>query len=243
MPAPTNGLILHWNLQDLAGSAYLDLSSSGINGNRNGLDSFTTGTVGNSRHFGASASYVALSTYVDISTPNTISMWLRNDSVGAGSKLAIWLQKDSTVGRKLGFYTTAAGTSIFLASGSNSTASSVQTYKSRGLRAAVWYHVSVTFSATAASAIYFGGTFNTSVTKDQTWGLGTRQKIIGDIAGGGNPWVGDIDEVRIYNRILTSTEINNVFTDTINYGPKIKKRLGVPPPVALAFGRVDKVKR
>ena len=222
MPAPTTGLVLHWNLTSRVGTNYDDLSSEGNDGVPRNDPSFTTGTVGNSIHVtgtgaDATGTAIAASTFgnLPISAVGTWCAWLRADTVGA-TRIAWAFRKDAVSNfRIFGFYVRGA-TTTWLASGGASNASSVRSALSNpNVSASKWYHLAVTYNATQASAIYLNGTF-ASAPADAFWADPGRIRRLGN-NGAATGWAGDGDELRVYNRILNSTEIANIFADATNY--------------------------
>jgi len=232
MPAPTNGLQVFYNLEDKTLGSYIDLSPNANHGVPRNSPSVTTGTVGNSIHItgtgaDATATSVSLSTFTnaDISGPNTIAAWLRADSVGAG-RIAWAFRNNSTTNYRIFGFLLRGATTVWLASGGPDAtgASSVRSALSNpDIVASKWYHLVVTFNTSKASAIYLGGTFASAPAQDFFADPGRVRRIGNNAAGTG--WAGDVDEFRFYNRILTSTEINNIFTDATDY-PLPKKRRG-----------------
>ena len=88
---------------------------------------------------------------------------------------------------------------------------------SASLQANTWYHVAVTYSGSGQPTFYVNGTIYGVAS---TWGspaVGTTSTG-GRISGrpdGSNPMNGLIDEVRIYNRALSASEIAGL------YNPKV----------------------
>ena len=82
----------------------------------------------------------------------------------------------------------------------------------------VWQHVAVTYDGSSSSAnvhIYVNGTEVSSYVLNQN-GVGTKLSdaamgvLIGNNGGQTRTFDGTIDDVRIYNRVLSATEIQSV---------------------------------
>lgn len=76
-----------------------------------------------------------------------------------------------------------------------------------------WYHIVYTFDGTTNSIYINGALDNTSTTAAQS-GVPTTL-VIGNFSGLSNPWyAGLMDDYRIYNRLLGSTEVSNMYYGT-----------------------------
>lgn len=77
----------------------------------------------------------------------------------------------------------------------------------------VWSHVAVSYDASGNYAFYINGAASGSGTSLQTFTFSTL-KIGAKFFGGGvdERFIGDIDDLRIYKRILTLSDINEVYT-------------------------------
>ncbi|MBS0168705.1 MAG: LamG domain-containing protein, partial [Nitrospira sp.] len=70
-----------------------------------------------------------------------------------------------------------------------------------------WHHVAVTFAdSTNTLRMYVDGVLITAITKALEADGATHVVTLGNLLSG-NPFSGQLDELRIYNRVLTLTEI------------------------------------
>lgn len=77
-----------------------------------------------------------------------------------------------------------------------------------------WYHVAVTYDPTAtypAPVFYINGVRQLTGTQNSvasTPTVAAGQGYIGDRGDGARPWLGQLDEVRLYNRVLDDAEVS-----------------------------------
>ncbi len=135
----------------------------------------------------------------------TVSLWVKPSSLVAGTHLLAsyggpqygngWLLSQS--GSSLIFY--------WLSSGGTITLTNIFTVGQ-------WTHVTMTKNITSVSA-YINGVFQSSANPG-TNTEGNLSTLIGAQVGGGWDFNGTIDEVRVYNRALTSDEILGLYQGT-----------------------------
>jgi hypothetical protein len=79
----------------------------------------------------------------------------------------------------------------------------------------IWHHVVMTFDGADAGAVESFTIFVDGVAQpiEATGGYGTQanETHIGTAEGGANQWTGLLDDLRIYNRTLTSAEVGRLF--------------------------------
>lgn len=208
----TSDLVAHWKLNEGSGTAISDSSGNGRNGVMNGA-TWTTGNIGAGLSFDGINDYINLGDILDAGSGNmTVTAWVKFGALNANQKIAIkshslspwlswqlqlWGSQPQTNGVEPMF--TLATTDIG--------------YYSAGywgeISADTWYHISGVKNGNSL-LFYLNGTTN------DTWSdtiSGTVQNGDGSlwIGSGWNgtdePFNGVIDDVRIYNRALTSEEI------------------------------------
>lgn len=82
-----------------------------------------------------------------------------------------------------------------------------------------WTHVAVVFEGAATdlarrTRIYVNGVLNKTSTADPSLAPNTEDLLIGNLPGGGNMFVGRIDEVAVWNRVLSDAELAALGTAT-----------------------------
>ncbi len=76
-----------------------------------------------------------------------------------------------------------------------------------------WYHVLITRTSAGTANIYINGVLSGSANQASgTPAAGTTNVIIGNNSVGARTFDGRIDELRLYNRILTASEITELYT-------------------------------
>ena len=83
-----------------------------------------------------------------------------------------------------------------------------------------FYHLACTWSGSTVS-LYINGALNTSVAQSITPAGNTSPLYIGQFGGNADRFSGVIDEVRIYNRALTLTQVQQDMNTPVG---------GTPPP-------------
>ena len=147
---------------------------------------------------------------LDITDKLTIEAWVKFDSIstqgfiGKGSNYQLAI---GDVGRKLRFLW--GGT--FLDSTVN-----------HGFAAGIWYHIAVTVDVAAQELKFYasGAQLGTTRTFSSTLPVSTANLILGK--GTSAKFVGNLDEVRIYNRVLSAAEIQQHYQK--NYSDETKLR-------------------
>jgi Concanavalin A-like lectin/glucanases superfamily/Bacterial Ig domain/Calcineurin-like phosphoesterase len=203
---PVANLTHNWKFDETSGITALD--SIGTNTATLSNSSWVAGHTGNAVAFnGTSASGTAGT--VDFGAGNfTVAHWV---NVTAFKNFAGIFNNRSSTGTKLGFQTRTDGTSTItalIAFGATS--------KSLAVANAVtgtWYHVAVSVDRAGFMKLYVNGTFvgqvdisafsATSITNTDSVRIGRDQAS--------NYYSGAVDELRIYNSVLSATDILNIY--------------------------------
>jgi hypothetical protein len=202
-PPHSNGLVAYWKLDDLA-SPSVDSSGSGISGTwKNAPTPTTPGAPGikfpNPRCLG----FNGTTQYVDFGTPTalpsgtsprSISAWAKSTTTAAGNR---WIfaygspttHEAMTIGMN-GTTLTGGGFSDDLTAA--------------GFWNTNWHFIVLTYDGTTA-VLYGDGHQLASAAK--AWKLVPLHAYLGRTVSGGDYWNGLIDDVRVYNRVLTPAEI------------------------------------
>ena len=228
--------ISYWKFDEGSGTLAADLGTSGFSGNIVG-PVYTTGKYGNALSFDGTNDYVTLAgtTAYDNMGAITISAWINPASTGENGKGRILAKSAGTNLPSMGwsFYLTNEVTNGIKFAVDHTSAHLEHASVANAITLNQWQFVAVTWdgSATAANAhIYVNGNEVGYSVADNA--VGTRASDIGKaLYIGNNPalsrtFKGNIDDVKVYNRVLSASEITNLYSNGGNGGAVI------PPPVS-----------
>ena len=209
------------NLSNWDGGPITDSSNNSINGVSTDL-TFTTAKINNGGVFNGSTSLITVTDnpIFNFSTRLSLAAWINMDGIGStetviskwsttGDKRE-WQFSVSNTGKLTGNFGTGTGTQ----GASEITDDNVITGDG-----STWYHVCMTYDA-GTVVLYVDGvavdstTFGTIVT---TLNNDDQDILIGKIEGGGsdNFFDGVIDDVRIYDTVLSATEVSEIANSTL----------------------------
>jgi hypothetical protein len=217
-PTPTattaSGLVAHWEFDEGSGQTAADSSGTGNNGTLG-----TTGGVesadptwacvsgGNALNFDGVDDQVLAPDY-DVLSTISISTWIKWDVVGASEGI-ISKRTDSEVAGNWalrGDNTTPGYLEWMVWSGLDSSESLLT---STAITPGVWTHVALTFNAsTNAANFYIDGAPNSSGTISNNLANTPQPIVIGWSGQNVQFFDGSIDDMRIYNRVLSPAEIS-----------------------------------
>lgn len=226
-----NGLVGYWSFDDATGTKATDFSGNGNVGTLVGNPTWVNGKFGNALGFNGSTNYVNVGNNSAFSFESynkfTISAWVRAPANYSVDGIIASKRTDSPAtdwrGYELGVlgstgklyfvaqYVCCGGTTNMILSGSTN------------LRDGRWHHVTLTFDGQVAGtyaanvSLYVDGVAETKTVSSDLLKTGSILNsapfMIGSKAGTADlPFNGTIDEVRIYNRALSTTEITNLYT-------------------------------
>ncbi len=222
--APTSGLVGHWKFDEGSGTSAADSSGSGNNAALFGSPSWITGKVGSGALSFNGSNYVKAPNSASLRITNdfTISAWIKRGAINVYSEIINKVDAPDADyefyindQNQLQFYAATLSPQGATASGTlNDTAS--------------WHHVLVVRNGNTTT-FYVDGSQRGSATQTGSMSPSNRELYIGSITPQGyGYWTGALDEVRIYNRALSSSEISNIYNDTGTTPPP------PPPPTLIA---------
>jgi len=200
----TTGLVAHYEFENNTS----DSSSSEFNLTANTTENFVSGIKGQAFDF--SGNYLYTSATTGLSDSNgTISYWMKSSNT---SQSMVIIGDGSNVDTNI----TTISASIYANDGNLSDSTAMLT-----LHDDTWHHVAITFNDLNVTKIYYDGVEET-LTTDNNVNLSLGDYIyLGDYSAGViNPYAGLMDEVRIYSRELTATDITALYDDVIDQ-PKL----------------------
>lgn len=222
-PAITNGLI---GLYHLDSTTVIDASGTGRTGTVANA-TLTTGRFGNALHFNGTNSFVDVGN-LDVNSSGQLSVtaWVRSTVPYTSNDCRTVVCKvNNVLGGPFDLFvgdgssnTSTGGNTAGFASWSNTTPIfSIVPAKSstKNTRDGSWHHLAIT-SKIGSQCVYWDGILMKTNSYSSPLPSSTTSVRIGGVnISNHHPWNGDIDEVAIYNRALSSTEIA-----TLAVGPK-----------------------
>src|SRR3989344_2722575 len=221
------GLVGNWRLDENTGTAAADVSGNNNNGtllpvSPNG-PTWTTGKLGSALNFDGVDDIVNIpaSAAYDNMGEITVSAWIKPNGYGESNRGRIVDKAKavtSTNGRTFFVSNTTANIIQFIIDGSTD----LNLRSSAGaIQFGVWTHVAVTWNGNATCSgnaiIYINGVADTVCTANLVSRTADQAEIlkIGNAKSIDRTFNGIIDEVRIYNRSLSATEIAELYNASI----------------------------
>jgi hypothetical protein len=211
LPAPTN-MVLWLPFDETSGPISANLASNAYYGSQVGSPTVVLSAyVANSLHFNGVNQYVTVPDYTGIeigSNDLTIDAWVNRPTNGPNSLPSVIVDKrnSSNIGYSLSL---SFGHLIFQMSGVNYADTGSLIVPPDGQ----WHFVAVSLSQSAQIAsFYIDGVSNSVVPVTPANLANTNSLWIGASPLGGNrPWLGDLDEVEVFDRALAESEIQGLF--------------------------------
>ncbi len=205
-PAPTasdeTGLVGYWKMDDLTNGNTTDSSGRGNNGSVVGASFTNNGRWNNAFSYDGSADSIVVSNLGIPQNANaSISMWINiNQSAvsrGAYNDLII-----GVAGSTFSFYQHSANNFLYLTGAD---------YFGIAPTINTWHHIVLTWAGNTSSALlYYDGTAYSSTIQGISDNIGAiSYASIG--YSDANSFLGKIDEVKMYNRTLSSSEVQELY--------------------------------
>lgn len=214
-----NGLVGYWKMDEDTGSSAYDSSGNGNTMTLTGMSSdWTMGKFGSALLFsGAGHEAKSTQTY-GTTTEGTIEAWIYPTTISGAERTIFAAGDDSTADRFLHFLVDSAGR-LVLYIRENTTSNELNYQTASGIITVNnWYHVVVTQSS-ATPKFYVNGVL-VAISDGNQVGTADGTEFFDDLTGIDNTtigyrdrvsndgyFIGTIDEVRVYNRVLSSVEI------------------------------------
>ncbi len=202
--------VAYWPLDETSGTIAHDSSGNGYNGtlvNMNPATDWVTGKIGGALDFDGADDYIDIGTSLSLITNFTISVWVKPTSVGINQQV---ISKGKNGPKTQWELKTASnnGDVVF----QRRDAGYVGVQSQQQLSAGTWVHLASSYDG-SEWRIYWNGVLDSTAT-----GPGpaetTSRLFIGALDDKGNAkqfWHGLIDDVRIYDRVLTPAEIQVLY--------------------------------
>jgi len=206
-----NGLVSYWKLDETSGTVTDEKGAN--NGTVTGAtQNQTTSKIGKSVLFDASTEKIDCgnTTSLSLTSAGTISAWIY--ATGDYSGYPVIVSKENWATDRNG-YTLAIRNDGYLALELADGTSSVHAISSSTVTTNAWHHVVGVWEVSSNTLkVYLDNTAGSNTSLTMTPVTNTYNfKIGNDGAADDANWVGYIDEVGIWNRILTSGEISQLY--------------------------------
>ncbi|MES2697659.1 MAG: LamG-like jellyroll fold domain-containing protein, partial [Verrucomicrobiota bacterium] len=223
----TSGRQAHWKLDENAGTSAADGSGNSNTGTLStygsGLPTWVTGKIGSALDFDASDDVVTAGSGASLDNlvaqggaGMTIAAWIKPDTIGEGGSPGRIVHKGTGTSPVAGwqFVTQAPNTIAFAADHGTTDLNRVAANSALGATLGVWKHVVVTWtgSATATNVKLYVDGVETAYGTTTNGGAArvpdeSSSVFIGSDNTGVRTFDGVIDDVRIYNRVITVAEL------------------------------------
>lgn len=216
---PRDGLVGYWNFSEGSGSIAFDKSGYDVTGSFAGTNvpTWVAGKLGTGVAFSTSTSWITLGKPSSLYLPSlTVSAWVNYTSApNIGSALDMnnqanygWvvnIHQNGATGAaaegRIAVYTYSGGW--------------VAAYTSAAvLTAGVWAHVLWTYANGGSVQLYINGSTSGTVSAARPAGIQYSSNLFTfgrEVGGNTNQYYGSLDEVLIYNRVLSQTEIDLIY--------------------------------
>ena len=200
----TSGLVAKWDMDETAGTTANDSSGNGYNGAMAGgmtaAGATAPGIIGNAFHFTGNNRFKITSFIIPATDKGTIAFWMNPDNLSSRQRF-LGSSDDYEVQYDGGSHITNE-LDVSGASGLNDTSKPAN---------GVWTHVVFTYDGAGVSQIYYDGVLNKQGSVVNSHPSGTVALTVGDRTGQGDYYHGYMDDVRIYDRVLTAPEIADLY--------------------------------
>lgn len=219
----SNGVISYWKFDESSGNAADSVASNTLTNNNTAT--FTTGKISNSTSLVRASNQKftitnASQSGLSITGSMSAQAWVKiGTAPTAGQNYTILGKADATFANAYAFvYTNSAGTFVLRSLLGNGVL--VETSKTQTLTAGTWYHLVFVYTASTGIVETFvnGSSLGTNTGYSTAIGTNTDSFIIGNDVNGSANYDGMIDEVGIWNRILSSTEVTNLYNSGSGLG-------------------------
>ena len=200
------GLVAGLAFNETSGTSAADTTGNGHTGTLVNGPTRVTGKFGNGLSFDGVNDSVTVGNpaTLNFAADFTIAVWVKRNALGGSSQRHILAKCTSSTwvsGCKELYF--AGNTLRFGSYGTGDT-------NSISIADTNWHHIAVTFTrSTNTVAMYVDGTLRTTAVRNLEADGGSHVVTVGNMRGS-NPFSGSIDEVRVYNQVLTAAQITAI---------------------------------
>ncbi|MEK7609595.1 MAG: DUF4082 domain-containing protein [Patescibacteria group bacterium] len=216
----TSGLVGYYNLDEGTGSIANDTSGNNNTGSVNGA-TWTTGKIAGGLNFNGTSDFISIpdNGSLDITGAGTIATWINLPVISRWNGVFAKGNVNDD-GRSYNYAMEVKNDNYVVCVFGNGTISNTVT-STATITANQLTHVACTWDG-SSFRLYINGALNTSVSQTITPAINSSPLYLGQYGGNSDRLQGVLDEVRIYNRSLSNSEIQDLY----NYTGVV-----TPPPI------------
>lgn len=222
-------LVSLWSFDDAKGLIAVDSSSNNKNGALKNGPVWSTGKVGGALLFNGTNAYVATPITTN-SNQGTVSLWVNSTaSIDMGRSYTIFQANGNgnSIGLFLQSFSSASNPWQFDMRGNYGATVSAISPVSSNANLNQWHHLVAVWDTSSGVQLYVDGSLSATATGT----TGTISPSTQTIGAPTSSFQGSIDDVRVYNRKLTSSEIAALYTETSGTTPSPVTPIILPPSV------------
>src|SRR6266571_5013276 len=239
------GLVAHWKLDDGAGTSAADASGNGYTGTLVNGPVWTTGTINGALDFDGSNDYVNLPNVPSVVAPYSVSLWFYPQVLPGGSQQVLLSLKGSNVYPRFELY---SNNELLIYAGAEKYRYGARVFSAGDLNK--WWHVVFVIDSSSSLTgwkIYLNGVDDSGTTgaNSGTYFDPSSPGKMGSSDGSSLFFNGLIDQVRIYNRALSTAEVTSLYNEGGFYtvateeGPNVPSLVRFTKASALAYDGVQ----
>ena len=230
-PPPVTGLVAAYAFDEASGTTVSDASGNGNTGTISNAAWNANGRFGSALDFNGSNSYVTVpdSSSLDLTNGMTLEAWVKPAQLGTTNWRTVVLKQNSA--NSYFTYALYANNNTSTPSGHVYVGGDVDTRGASQLPLNAWTHLAATYDGSTLR-IYVNGTLASSKAIAGSMLAGTGVLRIGGNSIWSEWFSGLIDEVRVYNRALSGSELQTDMNTAVAGGAP-----GPPPPDPSKIGQ------
>jgi|GEM_PF-787108 len=217
------GLVAEWKFDEGSGTTAVDSSGNNNNGTINGAAWTSAGISGNALQFDGINDYVAVPISSSLDSPSgavTISMWVKLDALPSSDPYVLWRYGTSGTAipgmKSFGEVFSNGSICAGVTSNGGTTYIGGALFSTTKVSASTWYLVTLTYNSALSSQnvkLYVNGVQESSANGNDSLVAMDGYFWIARNGNAASPCYvdGTIDEVRIYNRAQSASEIQTAF--------------------------------
>lgn len=220
-PSFAGDLILHWMLDDGAGTVASDSSGNGYDGSVNG-GTWGGGLLGGALQFAGSGDEAVdadAGLFLNGLGAVTVALWVKSDLTGTDRGVVLGEEpsgSDHTLAIRYDAAGASGGGSSLVKAALTTTGGVLQVESASNVQTTDWQHLALTWTSGGGLTLYVDGVATIPTSAGGT-AAGTLTGITRFVVGKGakdgptTSWDGLVDDVRIYSRALTAPEVLDLY--------------------------------